>query len=130
MAGSLKSYIYQSTILTANSFWIRADESNVEAVNPTPDAWTAGDTLIGRPFNMRPRQAVYEGFDANGGRVVIRIPILLRATGLQDLPASFDVPSNQIGAADITVVRRGITQERLIGQPIAIDTGRTDGDQP
>lgn len=129
MAGSLKYYIYQSVNL-ASSFWILADESNVEAVNTAPDAWTVGDTLVGRPFNLRPRQAVYEGLDANGGRVSIRVPVLLRATTLDDLPATFDIPSGQIGQPDIPVVRRGITPERLRGQPFSFDSGRTDGDQP
>lgn len=130
MAGSQKVYIYQSTILTDSEFWIRADESNIEAVNPNPTGWAVGDSLAGRPFNMRVRKAVYTGQDFDGGLVTISVPILDRTVGLQDLPATFDVSSGQVGQPEVSVFRRGITQERLLGQPFGQDTGRVDGDRP
>ena len=127
MAGSKKYYNYESVNLN-QTFWIIADESNVESVNGATPGWDTGDTLVGRPFNLRPRLAVYVGQDADGGEVVVRAPVLARADTLEDLPTGFDVSSGQVGGANVTVFRRGITPERLRGQPVPTDTGRTDGD--
>lgn len=125
MAGSIRAFTYV-TDAGANLF-VRADESNVEAINP---AATVGAPSAGVPYatikTARMRRATYR----NAGGAVRVIPILQTAN-IALLPATFTI-SISTGANTNASVVMSLVQvqgERLSRYPGG-DTGFTDGDIP
>jgi len=124
MAGSVKWFVY--TANDDNTFAIKADESNVEAVmgGGTGDYVTGSSALIyAMPSNLSPRYALY----ANDARTrTIKIPVLDAAT-FTGLPADQSVITDPIaGEGVLTLIQ--LIPERITVLPQAGDTGLTDGD--
>ena len=118
MPGSLKYFIYVcDEINGGESFAIKLDESNTEAVNGSDGDYTGTPVLLYElPKNLRPRRANY----VNAVRS-ISIVVLDPAT---DVPASITDPVDP-DAGTMNLI--SISGERL-RRPVGVDTGQTDGD--
>lgn len=118
MAGSLKWFEY--TTKRGDKFAIRADESNVEAVNGTEYDFTSSSTAkYGLPKTIEPRTATY----SNGTRT-ITVPVMTETEFNALLPG--DTITDPIGSGSLTLIRLNNEKERI---PFAFDTGITDGDE-
>lgn len=122
MAGSLKYFAY--TTNGGSIYPLKMDESNGEAVGNTDytdTTVTAGNSL---PRNITPRYALYRSSDGLHTR---KIPVTANNVDLEDLPASFEIPSPVLGGANITVFRQSLIGE-VQRAAVPADTGQTDGD--
>jgi hypothetical protein len=121
MAGSIKWFVYTADDDT--QFVLKADESNVEAVNgATGDYGNATEVKYAVPKNVSPRYAVYRN---NAGTRNVKIPVLTPAiySGITaDVPSISD-PLDE--TQTLTLVR---IRPEQITIPFAVDTGLNDGD--
>lgn len=121
MAGSLKYFVYTDD--NAQTWAIRMDESNGEAVgNDDYDAADVG-ILYEIPRNIKPRYATYRTPDGRySRRVVVCDPAATAAT----LPGGLVV---QDGSGGTAVANFSFIQgERFVRIPVDVDTGIDDGD--
>lgn len=121
MAGSLKWFEYTADDDTV--FVLKADESNVEAVNGANGDYTGSSTTkYALPRNVKPRMAYYQ--NSNRTRVV-SVPVLtptIYSGILTDVPSISDPLDN---TQTLTLVR---IRPETITIPFASDTGLNDGD--
>lgn len=122
MAGSLKYFVY--TTSGGDSYPLKMDESNGEAIGNVDYTDTSVVTGLSLPRNVVPRYVLYRSADGLTSR---KIPVCASDADLTDLPASFVVPSPVVGGVDITVLRQSLIGEVQRAVPTA-DTGQTDGD--
>lgn len=121
MAGSLKWFVY--TIAGGDTFGIRMDESNGEAIGNT-DVTDADLPLQALPRTIIPRYVLYRSAD---GLTTRRIPVTGNTIDIADLPATITVASPIVAGAGIVLNRQSLVGE--VQRPvIAIDTAQTDGD--
>jgi hypothetical protein len=107
-------------------YGLRADESNVELVNPSPAATPVGATAL--PRDMTPRRIKLVSGDGH----TKLIPVLLVSTyNLISEGDTFAAPAvgEENPAATAFVVQSKIPQ-RVKRRVTSVDTGLTDGDQP
>jgi len=105
---------------------IRADESNVELVNTTAPTPPVGST--GVPMELHLRYIRLRSGD--GGSKTIPILTRLRYTEIV-LGQSFAAPA--VGEENVAATSFVVTAkvpERIKRAVVAVDTGKTDGDQP
>lgn len=121
MAGSLKWFKY--TIQGGDSFGIRMDESNGEAIGNT-DVVDADLPLAELPKGIKPRYVIYRSADGLTSR---KIPVTGNTIDLTDLPATITVASPIVAAAGIVLNRQSLVGE--VQRPvISVDTAQQDGD--
>lgn len=120
MAGSLKWFIY--TTDSGTSFALKADESNVEAVNGGIQDFLNDSTVqFALPRNVTPRYALYT--NADGSRS-IKCPVLT-TTIYAAVPTTVLSITDPIGGGTLTLKR---VRPELISLPFGNDTGLNDGD--
>jgi len=83
MAGSLDEFRYVTD--SSEAFWIRGDVSNINAVNSTAPAPTAGTSSL--PKNIKPRYVLYRNPDEFMQRKVV----VLTDVDPDTLPATISV---------------------------------------
>lgn len=122
MAGSIKWFIY--TTDNGTNFALKADESNVEALNGSTNDFVAATAIrFALPRNVRARFAVY----GNSARDrLIKIPVLTQTiyTGVPVDKTSITDPLD----ADSTLTLVRIRPEVIVNLPFGDDTGQADGD--
>lgn len=105
---------------------IRADESNVEMVNTTAPTPPVGSE--GLPMSLHKRYIRLRSGD--GSSKTIPILTRLRYTEIQ-IGQAFAAPA--IGEENVALTSFVVTAkvpERIMRAVVAVDTGKTDGDQP
>lgn len=130
MAGSLRDFTYVDNF---GSRWtIKADESNVEAVNASADVADTNFPQYRIPQNLKIRMAVYS--NANNTRN-LKIPILTvdRTTNLPGttggVPAAIEDPLDDVANNAILLTFNYFIPETLKDRPKFVDTGLIDGDE-
>ena len=121
MAGSIKFFVYTTDF--GDSFAIRMDESNGEAVGNSD--YTPGDAAIRYmlPRNIQPRVATYRTLDGRQSRdIVVTNPA---ATTLS-LPPSIVVADGSVAGLDMFLAQ--FKGEVFRPVPSDVDTGLNDGD--
>lgn len=118
MPGSLKYLVYTTDEINGGqSFALKRDESNIEAVNGSEGDYTGDPVLLYElPRNIKPRKANY----ASATR---RTSIVILAPDIEP-PATIADPVVSGGG---TMNLISVTGEYL-RRPVGSDTGQTDGD--
>jgi len=117
MSGSIRNFRYVDD--GGNNYSIRADESNIEAVNAAAAA--AAPVAIGLPRNITPRYGLFS--DAAG--TTTRKVVFLTAAAFA--AANGTTPTITVGALTLNLTfKRG---EAVTLYP-NVDTGLDDGDNP
>lgn len=121
MAGSIKFFVYQTDF--GDSFAVRMDESNGEAVGNSD--FTPGDAAIRYmlPRNVQPRVATYRTLDGRQSRDII----------VSNPAATFLTLPSTIVADDGSAVGLDMFLSQFKGEvyrpiPSDVDTGLNDGD--
>jgi hypothetical protein len=120
MAGSLKWFVY--TTDNGESYALKADESNVEAVNgSTQDFLNDSELTFAVPRNVRVRYALYSNTDNSRQ---IKCPVLT-PTIYAGVPENVPTITDPIGGGTLGLRR---IRPELISLPFGVDTGLNDGD--
>jgi hypothetical protein len=121
MAGSIKWFEY--TTNDADTFAIKMDESNGEAVGNT-DYTAASTAVFALPRNIKPRTARYVSADTLYTRL---IPVTSNTASAGTLPATITAEISG-SATPITLALANFKGEEFTAIPRAEDTGILDGD--
>lgn len=130
MAGSLRDFVYVDNF--GERWSIRADESNVEAINAAVDVADQTYPQYRIPQNLKIRQAVYS--NAQGTRN-LKIPVLTseRVSAIPGttggVPAAITDPLDDQNNNAIVLVFNYFIPETLKDRPKVFDTGLNDGDE-
>jgi hypothetical protein len=117
MAGSLDEFRYVSD--SEGVFWIRADKSNVTAVNSTAAAPPVGSSSV--PKNITPRYVLYRNAEEFMQR---KIPVLTDVNP-DTLPATITVKSGD--GSNVTLDKSFYSGEKVRFVSYATDTAITTG---
>ena len=117
MAGSLDEFRYLSD--NEEVYWLRADRSNVTAVNTTAAAPPAGSTSV--PKNITPRYVLYRNAEEFMQR---KIPVLTDVNP-DSLPATITVRAGE--GSNKTLNKSFYSGEKVRFVNYASDTAITEG---
>lgn len=123
MAGSMARYTYIAE--DGESYALKCDRSNVNAVNPAGAVVLASSTLVGLPNTIKPRYVLYRS--ANG-KVTRKCYLLQPVTDINTLPATYTVPVTQGGTNVVNVAlnKSFYSGEKYTFTPNAVDTALVD----
>lgn len=117
MAGSLDEFRYVAD--SEEVYWIRADKSNVTAVNATAAAPPVGSSSV--PKNITPRYVLYRNAEEFMQR---KIPVLTDVNP-DSLPATITVKGGD--GASVTLTKSFYSGEKVRFVSYATDTAITKG---
>lgn len=117
MAGSLDEFRYISD--AEEVYWIRADRSNIVAVNPSAVAPTAGTVSV--PRNITPRYVLYR----NATEFMQRKVVVLSDVNPDSLPATISVKSGS--GENVILTKSFYSGERVRFVNYSQDTAITTG---
>jgi len=120
MAGSLKWFLY--TTDNGETYALKADESNVEAVNGgTQDFLNDTEVIFAVPRNVKPRYALYTSADETRQIKCV----CLTTTIYNGVPENVPTITDPIGGGTLTLKR---IRPEIISLPFGKDTGIKDAD--
>lgn len=120
MAGSLKWFLY--TTDNGETYALKADESNVEAVNGAiQDFLNNTEVIFAVPRNVKPRYALYTSADESRQIKCVA----LTTTIYNGIPENVPTITDPIGGGTLTLKR---IRPEVISLPFGKDTGIKDGD--
>ena len=120
MAGSIKWFVY--TCDDGSDFALKADESNVEAVNgSTQDFPGTPPTKYALPRNVKPRRAYYTSADGT----VTRGIVCLTTSIYNGVDAAQPTITDAVSGLTLSLKRK---KGEEISLPFGADTGLQDGD--
>ena len=117
MSGSMKWFEYTTDL--GQTFNIRLDESNTEAVNgATGDTGEPPASIFALPRNVKPRHLIYVSADGLYTRKIVALT-----------PATYAAaPPNIAAAASVPALNLRRTRGESINAAFGFDTGLLDGD--
>lgn len=122
MAGSIKAFLYTDDL---NQTWaIKLDESNTEAVNGTTNDLASGVGANALPRNVKPREVFYTNVDRTRTiRCVCLTPDIYSGVVAGGVPSIPDPIAG--GSATLGFIRANGERRTLF---LPLDTGLNDGD--